>query len=416
LKARPYQLRAIGNVCAAWNAGARAVLLVAPTGAGKTFLGLSLVGERRALWVAHRRELVLEAAARARAAFGSAAVGIVMAGEHENRTARVQVGTVQTLLARGLPPAELVILDEAHHYLAEEWRPLSGAHPRAFCLGLSATPERADGEPLGDIFETLVVAASYSELVRDKYLVPARVLQPPHDLGQDLAQSPLDAWAQHAEGSSTFLFAMRVDGAHGYAGGFRDSGVLAGVIEANTPKRERDETLASFRSGRIRVLCNVNTLTEGVDVPEARTAILAKPFGHVGGYLQAVGRVLRVAERKPDAIVIDLCGATLRHGLPTQDREYSLTGRAISGPITPHGGGGHAEAAQEVKGLPLKMAAPGAWTGAAVPTALTPVDDTTRRSEYLRLLAIARQHRMRDGFAAAKYREKFGEEPRREWT
>lgn len=400
-------------VFAAWAAGALAVLLVAPTGAGKTYLGQLLVGDSRTLWVAHRRELVKQAVERLRAAFGNENVGVIMPGFHANPGARIQVASVETLLARGnIPKADLVVLDEAHHYEADEWKAVARANPGARCLGLTATPEREDGRPLGDTFQALVVAAQYSELIASGFLVPARVFQPPTNLGNDLAQEPLEAWLKYAEGSRTFGFCGRVDIGYGWSQRFRDAGYMAQVVEANTATRERDEHLAAFKRGAVRVLWNCFALTEGVDVPEARCAMLARTFGHVGGYLQACGRVLRIAADKPDAIIVDLCGATLRHGLPTDDRVYSLTGRAISGG-TNHGGGGTGEFSQEVKGLPL-IGVGGAR--APAPVRANPVGEGERRAEFQRLLGLARQHRMRDGFAAAKYREKYGEEPRREWA
>jgi DNA repair protein RadD len=411
---RPYQRRAIDGVRSAWAAGALSVLLVAPTGAGKTFLGQELIGESRTLWVAHRRELVLNGAKRLREELGEREVGVIMPGEYETPSARIQVGTVQTLIARGrLPAADLVVLDEAHHYMADEWRALTESHPGARCLGLTATPERKDGEALGDIFQVLVVAAKYSELIADGFLVPARVYQPPKNLGNDLAQEPLAAWLKYSEGSRTFGFCGRVEIGYGWAKQFRDAGHMAQVVEAMTPTTERDEHMDQFRAGRVRVLWNCFTLTEGVDVPEARCAVLARAFGHVGAYLQAVGRVLRPARDKSDAIVIDLCGATLRHGLPTQDREYSLSGRAISGG-TNHAGGGSGEFSQSVRGLELRSA--GGEVSLPTPVAVEPIDDSERRAEFIRLRDLARQHGMRDGFAAAKFREKFGEWPRREWA
>jgi superfamily II DNA or RNA helicase len=400
-------------VTQAWLQGALSVLLVLPTGGGKTLLGQILIGQSRTLWVAHRRELVLNAAARLRAAFGVGAVGVIMPGEPPTPSARIQVGTVQTLLARSsLPEFDLIVLDEAHHYLAEEWRALAESRPGVRCLGLTATPEREDGKALGDVFVQLVVGAKYSELIADGYLVPARVYQPPTNLGNDLAQEPIDAWRKYSEGSRTFAFCGRVEIGYKWAQQFRDSGFMAQVVEAMTATRDRDDYLDAFRRGSVSVLWNCFALTEGVDVPEARCALLARTFGHVGSYLQAVGRVLRPAEGKADAIVVDLCGATLRHGLPTQDREYSLTGKPISGG-TSHGGGGPGDFEQVVKGIEL--------LGVGVPTPKlsvepSPIDDTARRVEFERLRALARQHRMRDGFAAAKYREKFGEWPSQEWT
>jgi len=416
---RPYQERAIADVQGAWET-ARSVCLVAPTGAGKTRMGEELVSDpaARVVWVAHRRELIQQAADRLRERFGTSAVGVIMPGKYESPTARIQVATIQTLLARSKrPPATHLVLDEAHHYVATEWTQIAEGYQRAKVVGLTATPERGDGEPLGDVFERLVVAASYSELVADKFLVPARVHRPKVSLGSDLAQDPLAAWLKCAEGSRTFVFCARVAIATDLAQRFRDAGVPAATVEANTPKAERDDILKRFRRGTLRVLTNVNALTEGVDVPEARTVVLARAFGHVGGYLQAVGRVLRAAEGKPDAILVDLTGCSIAHGLPTADRTYSLRGRAISGGVEV-GGSARAPFAQTVKGLELEMVARGALVDMDAPVlvAARPVDEAARRAEYVRLLSVAKKHRIRDGFAAAQFHEKFGEWPKAEWA
>jgi DNA repair protein RadD len=416
---RPYQRKTVDAVRSHWTSRARSVCVVAPTGAGKTRMGEELLGDEAAVWCAHRRELITQTAKRLRTRLGNANVGIVMPGEYPNPKARVQVATVQTLLARGeRPRATVLVLDEAHHYAADDWRQLVAAYPKARTLGLTATPERRDGEPLGDIFGELVVSASYSELVAGGFLVPARVHRPATSLGNDLAQDPVSAWHAYSEGSRAFLFCGRVADAHAWAKKFRDAGVRAAVIEASTPKAEREETLSLFARGVVRVVVNVNTMTEGIDVPEARTIILARAFGHVGGYLQVAGRGLRPAKDKPDMILIDLVGASVRHGLPTDDRTYSLDGRPISGEGPQHGGGGHAEWSQEVKGVALRLVARGALPAETEPAAVQarPVDDAKRRAEYERLLTVAKTSHMRAGFASAKYHETFGEWPRKEWA
>jgi len=415
---RDYQVRAVASVRRHWEAGERSVCLVAPTGAGKTAMGEELVADSEpAVWIAHRRELITQTAQRLASRFGSSSVGMIMPGERENPSARVQVATIQTLIAReSKPKASALVLDEAHHYAPAEWREAEAWYPGCRIVGLTATPERKDGEPLGDIFGALVVAASYSELVKQGYLVPARVYRPSTSLGNDLAQDPVDAWAKYSEGSRTFLFCGRVIDAHAWAQRFRDEGVPADVIEAKTPTRERDESLARFKAGQLKVICNVNTLTEGVDVPEARTVMLARKFGHVGGYLQAVGRALRAARGKADAILIDLVGASVRHGLPTDDRTYSLSGRAISGNKSTCGsvGGGAAEWAQEIVGTELRMVASGALTMGAEPAAvsLSRVNDGDRCRELERMrLSLARSG-LRPELAQIAYQQRYGERPR----
>jgi superfamily II DNA or RNA helicase len=341
-----------------------------------------------------------------------------MSGKYETRGARIQVGTVQTLLARHKrPEVRTVVLDEAHHYVADDWRQLADSYPGTKTVGLTATPERGDGTPLGDLFEELVVAASYSGLIRDRFLVPARVYRPSMNLGNDLAQDPVKAWIAYSEGSPAFVFCARVETALSLAKRFRDAGVQAGTIEAMTPTRDREDTLSAFRRGRLRVITNVNTMTEGVDVPAARTVILARAFGHVGGYLQAVGRVLRPAKDKPDAILIDLTGASIRHGLPTDDREYSLDGCAISEGIG-HGGGPSPAFSQDVLDVGLALVAPGALpTGATPePANVRPVDDGERRAAYAELRASMAAYGMRSSMAAIKFHERFGEWPAKEWS
>jgi DNA repair protein RadD len=417
---REYQTNAVTGTLAAWETGKRAVCLVAPTGAGKTRIGEELIAcDDPCVWVAHRTDLVTQTVKRLAMRFGSRDVGIIMAGERESPRARIQVGTVQTLIVRdSLPPCSRLVLDEAHHYVAEAWRVLRERLGNPRTVGPTATPERGDGTPLGDVFDHLIVAAKYSELLVEKHLVPVRLYRPEQDLGNDLAEDPHDAWFKLAEGSRTFVFCARVAIAERVAQKFRDLGVMAGVIHDKTPTRERADLLESFRRGRHVLLCNVNTMTEGIDVPEARCCLLMRGFEHVGAYLQAAGRVLRAAKEKEDAILIDLCGSSKRHGSPTKDREYSLAGRAISGL---EWGGGTApereEFTQEVKGVGLTMVARGALPSEAQADAveLTRVDDSDREAEFRRLLKNVRALGMRSGFAHAAYRDRYGEEPKEEW-
>lgn len=332
---RPYQQRAFAGVHAKWSTGHQRVCLVAPTGSGKTVMGSALVQSARdhgesVLWVAHRTELVSQAGERLRAVFGHDAVGYIAPGAELQPYAPVQVATVQTLLARDhRPPAGLVVFDEAHHYVAEDWTQLAASYPQARTLGLTATPERQDGRPLGDLFSAIVVAASYSELLSAGHLVPCRVYQPPSSLGSDLACDPVEAYRRYAQGSRAFVFAGSVKMAQELAESFTAQGIPAEPITDKTKRGDRKDRLSRFADGTLRVLTNVYALTEGVDVPAARTVILARGCQHVGMYLQIAGRVLRPHPEKTDAILVDLTGATLKHGLPTEDRAFSLEGDGI---------------------------------------------------------------------------------------
>lgn len=298
---RPYQQRAVSAVLDAWQRGAHRICLVMPTGAGKTVTAQA-IAERaggRSLWLTHRVELAAQAPGPA--------------------------VTVQSLVASGERPAcDVLIADEAHHLApgAPEWNSVASAYPRI--LGLTATPQRHDGSALGDLFDHLVVGAQYSELLQGGWIVPTRVFRPREEL-QGVAEAPETAWGRLAGGARGFGFFSRVERAQKFAAAVPGAATVWGEQDAV----ERRETLERFRRGELSCLANAQLLTEGVDVPEASVCLLATGCGHAGAYLQRIGRVLRPAPGKTSALLIDLPGASHRFGLPTDDREYSLTGRPI---------------------------------------------------------------------------------------
>lgn len=331
---RGYQERACSEVEQAWAAGHRRVCLVIPTGGGKTRVGQELAlraARPRTLWVAHRRELVQQAAERLRHAYGDQRVGIIAAGHSPSPYAPVQVASIQTLIAREQrPEADLLVFDECHHIKASTYKQLADYYAQALQLGLTATPERKDGSALGDMYDHLVVGAQYSELIAAGHLVDCRVLQPPEISGSgNLAASPLAAYQKWANGTLTFGFAQTVALAEQYAKDFQLAGIAAEFAEAKTPRDVRQSHLTMFRAGMIRALWNVYLFTEGTDVPQAETALLARGCGHSSMFLQIAGRILRPAPGKTIATLIDLTGASLIHGFPTEDRIYSLTGQGI---------------------------------------------------------------------------------------
>lgn len=339
MRLRPYQERSIAAVRAAYCAGARRVVLVAPTGAGKTAMGVGVVSGalakgRRVLWLAHRRELVGQASARLDLV-GATAHGVLLAGHpRQAPAAPIQVASVQTLTARGssaLPPADIIILDEAHHAVAATWRDLAAAYPRAeLVLGLTATPERGDRTPLGDVFQALVAEIRMSELLEGGFLVPCDVVAPAK-AQDDLAEDPLDALAKHAPGRPAILFGASVAHAQELAEQARRRGLRAECVDGATATDKREAALAAFSAGRLDVITNVFVLTEGFDAPRAEVCVLARGCSATGTYLQMVGRVLRPSPNtgKRRAMLIDLRGLVHVHGMPDDERAYSLTGRAI---------------------------------------------------------------------------------------
>lgn len=337
IEARAYQTKAIDSGRAAFRAGKRAVLFVAPTGAGKTTIFSMMAASRvakggRVAVFAHRIELVDQAVARLRA------FGLHVGCNGSGLAAPVQVTTIQTVLARKkMPDADLVIFDEAHHVSgAEEWEriPRTFAERRVPIVGFTATPERADGIGLAGIFDELIVVAQIAELTALGYLVECEIMNP-RTSPKALAMEPWDAYRQHAGGRPAVVFAPHVKAAHSFADDFRANDIAAGVVHSASADCDRrcaemrSRTLDAFAAGEINVLVNVNVLTEGWDCARAKVCILARRVGSPSQYLQMGGRVLRPDGTGP-ALLIDLAGNVELHGTLDEERVYRLEGAACT--------------------------------------------------------------------------------------
>lgn len=336
----PHQARARAGVIQAWRDGARRVLVVCPTGGGKTrlatdlaasYLGQHAAAGGRVVWLAHRDELVAQAAATLRAA------GLEVGVDGLGSCAPVQVATVQTLLAREeVPRASLVVADEAHHYVeGNDWHRVISAYVGAGArvLGLTATPQRRDGRGLGEGpagFERLIVAAQVRELQEAGFLVRCRVHAPAHRLKPtELAREPVEAYVERAPNGRAVVFAPHEQACTDYATGFARAGIPWAIVLGRTPTDRRERALADFAAGRVRVLVNVFVLTEGWDCPSCDTIIIARGCDSAGTYLQMTGRGLRACDGKSYCDLLDLRGVSHDHGLPDEDRDFFLEGRAI---------------------------------------------------------------------------------------
>lgn len=334
LALRGYQERAIADLRAEMASGKRAPLLCLPTGAGKTLCAAAMIQaaiarSRRVLFAAHRTELLTQTLQKLAAA-GIIDVRLIQAAKDLGRAdAPVIVGSVQTITNR--PPldrVDLIIADEAHHFVADSFSRIVRGYPNAFVIGLSATPQRADGKPLGDIFDAIVIGATVQELTDLGYLVPCRVFAPiAATTSREIALQPLEAYLQHGQGQRAICFSATVAHAKAVAASFTAADIPCESVFGSM--RGRAETLQRFAAGELRVIASVNVLLEGFDDPGAAVAIVCRKMGHAGTWIQCIGRVLRPAPGKLAATVIDLCGSALEHGTPTTPREYSLDGEGI---------------------------------------------------------------------------------------
>jgi len=408
VKLRPYQSRAVEGVKEAFRED-RAVLLVAPTGSGKTVMGLEVVArtlrahpDATVLWLAHRTELVEQARERAQTQCPDVAD-------------RIDVATVQALaLGAEVRQPLLLVWDEAHHAspTAPHWHSVLTRWPDAWRFGMTATPQRGDGSPLGDTFGRIVVAAQYGELIEAGHLVPCRVMGPAEEIRDGLAQAPAAAWLEHAGGRQGFAFTRTIQEGVGLAADLTASGVEARCVHANTKPDERRKAVSDFKAGAVRCLVSVYVFTEGVDVPAAAVCMLARGAGAESTYLQMVGRVLRPHAGKDAALLLDLSGAAAVHGMPTDDRVYTLDGRGI-------GKAGEAREAEDA--AEVEEREPVIWNvGLREVYAGQDTAEEHKRSEYRRLLRVVERKAWPPGsglaWAGSEYKKLFKAAPPRLWV
>ena len=352
---RPYQSDVIDEIEKAIASGQRRILLVAPTGSGKTVIAAEIIGHftqryRPVLVLAHRLEIVTQTAKKLHGC--GIRHGIIKAGFSPRPMERVQVASVQTLWVRAmrseamtLPPADLLIVDECHHAAAHTWRKIIEAYPAAVLIGLTATPCRGDGRGLGGIFPTLIECPPVAPLIEQGYLVKTRVYAPVDpdlrgiktqagdyveaQLAERMDRAKLVGdivthWHKYGERRRTVAFACSVGHSIHIREEFIKAGVRAEHLDGETPRDERDAILARLESGETEVVANCMVLTEGFDCPDIGCIVLARPTKKMGLYRQMIGRGLRPADGKSDCVILDHSGAVFRHGSPEDHVEWTL--------------------------------------------------------------------------------------------
>ena len=467
LSLRPYQNDIIIKYREALAAARRRVLIVAPTAAGKTILAVAIILDalnqgKRVQFLAHRRELIVQASRKLHEA--GCDHGILLPGFTPRLYEPVQVSSIATLNARAirtscidLPEADLVIVDEAHHCRARTYTKLLDAYPNAIIVGLTATPCRGDGRGLGNVFEVMIECPPVADLIDDGYLVGTKVYAPsrPDLTGVrvergDYVEAQLASrmntgalvgdivthWFRLSERRQTVVFATGVAHSVHIRDEFRRAGVLAEHIDGSTPTDERERILADLSAGRIELVTNAMVLTEGWDQPSVSCLVLARPTKSIGLFRQMIGRVLRPAPGKTEALILDHAGATFAHGFAEDPIHWELAedGKAEN---KAHASRGTPEApslttcpecsAVRFQGKPCGACG---WRpqSRARPVdvadgdlarverdrsvRLNTFDDDYKDRFHRGLIWIAREKAYKPGWASYKYKTKFGEWPR----
>lgn len=337
----------------------RRVLAVAPTGSGKTVMGSMLIANvkrwRRVLWLAHRTELIDQA--RTRLVNLGVQCGVQCAKyeqlhpEHVDRGAYCQVGSVQTIHRRGslLDDVDLIVFDEAHRAMADTYQGIATAHPLAEVLGLTATPCRLDGRGLGDFFRVMNVLVKPSQLYGEDYLrEPITYIEDEDEVMRGLRGAPTSGGdftsasmrravdkprlignvvrqAQKlAPGVPKVVYAATIEHSKKIASRFRKAGIAAAHLDGDTSAEDRARILDRLRDGTLEVVCNVDVLTEGWDLPALGAVVIARPTKSLSRLMHMIGRVQR-AEGPRRKIVIDHgANCTRLQHIPGEDVAWTL--------------------------------------------------------------------------------------------
>jgi DNA repair protein RadD len=428
---------------------------------------LEHAGER-CLVIAHRREIVKQTAAKLREA--GVSCGIIMADHAPESWERVQVASVDTLWARreskGFPDAQFVVVDECHRALSMRHTAIINYYKEkgAKILGLTATPMRNDGQGLASMFQRMVKAPDIPWLIARGYLVQPQyrvgIVPSPKGwkvaggewnqrqvaealAGKVLIGSVLENWFAYAKERRTMVFTVGVANSQYLCNEFTSAGVRAAHIDADTAKDVRDRVRADSESGEIQVICNAMVYTEGTDFPWLDCIVDYAPTKSLVKYLQAGWRGGRAYQGKSDFAYHDHSGNVRRHGRLELPRDWELTeGKEMLEKL--------AEQRKKTEKVQIRCEGCGfMFNAAACPKCGKPLtfslkgkareflpamlvemtqweyDEATKeppkpkkgeasradkQEYYSYYLGIARNHKppLQDGFAAHRYRERFG--------
>lgn len=335
---RPYQTDFCNRIRHSIATGHRRIMCVAPCGSGKSVIIQQIIQSaanknNTVLVLCHRREIIDQLTERL--------------APHKNAT----VGMVQTITRRlsDTPEPNIIIIDEAHTAKSASYLRILEHFSRSYALYFTATPQRTDGKGFADIADDMVDSVSVRWLIDNGYLTPFEYYAPKTLLDASelivkqgeydgkqataLLDKPkiygdvLTCYHKYADGMKTIVYCSSVEHSEKTAQAFNDAGIPAAHIDGKTPKQTRADIIKRFRTGEITVLCNYSLIVEGFDVPDAGCVICLRPTQSLIVHIQSVMRCMRIAEGKRRAVILDMVGNYQRHGLPDDEREWSLQGR-----------------------------------------------------------------------------------------
>lgn len=359
-KLRDYQQDLEDAIFRLWAIDVRSIMVQLPTGGGKTKTFGSTVDKQlkigwRVLVIAHREELIFQAKKTIEEASGYPA-GVIKSGNKPSPLFPLQVASIQTLTKYEImPPADLIIIDEAHHACSRSYTRVMEQYPNAKILGFTATPCRNDGQGFKYLFEELICGPTTRELIERGHLCPYQLFEAGKTIdtskvkkdseGGDFNVKQLSEtvghqiepddvvqeWLDKAAGKRTVIFAVDVEKSKEYAEAFCRHGIPAEHLDGKTPADDRRDILNRFELGETLILCNCGIVSEGVDIPGIEAILIVRPTGSLSLWRQMAGRAFRPAKDKVFAIIVDFSQvrARKRLGLPDDDVDWSLEPQSL---------------------------------------------------------------------------------------
>lgn len=353
---RPYQSAVTNATRDAITAGHRRVLVVAPTGSGKTIclahIAFKAAQRRNRVFIlVHRREILIQTIQKLNM-FGLQP-GVIKSGERMTAN-YVQVAMVQTLHNRmqflGAAKPKIIITDEVHHCVANTYKKILNFFPDVVSLGYTATPARTDGKGLDEMYDVMVQGPQTQELVDGDYLSTPVVLSSPmarqifrmkgkirkgeYDAETEtvimgdkkIVNETVEMYSMYFKGSPAVIFCASIEDCESVAASMRAAGWKCETVRGDMDDALRQEYIDGLGVGQLNAVCSFEVLGEGVDIPVLAGVILRRRTRSIIVFLQQIGRALRKAPGKTHALIIDQVGNTFFHDHPLKHREWSLKG------------------------------------------------------------------------------------------
>ncbi len=276
--------------------------------------------------------------------------GFIAANRIYDNKYQVHVASVFTLVRRmyGVRRPDVIITDEAHHCSKESsWGRVFSFFDKAWRIGVTATPCRLSGEPLSDVFDDMILGPSMQQLISIGALSKYKIFAPPgvslsglHTrmgdfITSELVQvvdkpsitgSAINEYIKHAHGKRAIVFCCSVEHAKNVAEQFKKHNFSAGCIDGSMESDDRKKLVADFTAGKTQIMTSISVVSEGFDLPAIECAIMLRPTQSLSMWIQTSGRALRPHTNKEYAIILDHAGNCERHGMPDEEREWTLDG------------------------------------------------------------------------------------------